>query len=167
MPLRSNYPVSAIPTKLKVFPRPTKDADISGVMTACKPPEDDLRNEITEILNKITDSETLLFCLWMFKKIANHEELPPPEELKALQGAFVRMLNAMRDKTTIKQEDLALMLRYTDTSRSGHRSTTRSHDTLLTREEAPDATGCQPTVWFSGQMVDCIGTRPNTRPLVT
>ncbi len=26
------------------------------------------------------------------------------------------MLNALRDKTTIKQEDLALMLRYTDTS---------------------------------------------------
>lgn len=82
-----------------------------------KPPaENDLRNEIREVLDKITDSETLLFCLWMFKKIANHEELPPPEELKALQGAFVRMLNALRDKTTIKQEDLALMLRYTDTS---------------------------------------------------
>lgn len=117
MPLRSNYPVSAIPTKLKVFPRPTKDADISGVMTACKPPpEDDLRNEITEILNKITDSETLLFCLWMFKKIARHEEVPPPEKLKGLRDAFVRMISALRNKKTIKQENLALVLQYTNIS---------------------------------------------------
>ncbi len=105
--------VSAIPTKLKVFRRPPQRADIFGVMSAHKPPaENDLRNEIREVLDKITDSETLLFCLWMFKKIANHEELPPPEELKALQGAFVRM----------------------------------------------------PTVWFSDQMVDCIGARQGTRP---
>jgi hypothetical protein len=80
------------------------------------PPEDHLRNEITEILNKITDSETLLFCLWMFKKIARHEEVPPPEKLKALQDAFIRMLNALRDKKTIRQQDLALILQYTDTS---------------------------------------------------
>lgn len=86
-------------------------------MNAYKPPpEDNLRTEIMDVVNKITDSETLLFCLWMFKKIARHEEVPPPEQVKALQDAFIRMLHAMRDKTRIKREDLALILRYTDTS---------------------------------------------------
>jgi hypothetical protein len=86
-------------------------------MTAYKPPsEDNLRTEIRELLDKIPDSETLLFCLWMFKKIANHEGLPPPEKLKALQDAFTRMLSALRNKTTIKQEDLDLVSQYTDTS---------------------------------------------------
>jgi hypothetical protein len=85
-------------------------------MSAYKPPpEDNLRTEIRDLVDKIPDSETLLFCLWMFKKIARHEEVPPPEKIKALQGAFLRMLNALRDKATIKQEDLALMLRYTET----------------------------------------------------
>jgi hypothetical protein len=109
--------VSAIPTKLKVFRRPTQRADIFGVMSAHKPPaENDLRNEIREVLDKITDNETLLFCLWVFKKIARHEEVPPPEKIKALQDAFIRMLNAMRDKKTIRQQDLTLILQYTDTS---------------------------------------------------
>ncbi len=79
--------VAAIPTKLKVFPRPTEDADISGVMSAyIPPPEYDVRNEIREILNKITDSETLLFCLWIFKKTANNEQLPPPERTQSVTG---------------------------------------------------------------------------------
>jgi len=117
MPLRSNYPVSAIPTKLKVFPRPTEDADSFGVMSAYKPPsEDNLRNEIRDLVNKIPDSETLLFCLWMFRKIAKHEEIPPPEKIKALQDAFIRTIGALRDKKTIRQQDLAVILQYTDTS---------------------------------------------------
>jgi len=86
-------------------------------MSAYKPPpEGNLRTEIRDLVDKIPDSETLLFCLWMFKKVANNDELPPPEKLKALQDAFIRMLNALRDKTTIKQKDLALVLQYTDTS---------------------------------------------------
>jgi hypothetical protein len=86
-------------------------------MSAYKPPsEDSLRTEIMDVVNKIPDSETLLFCLWMFRKIVKHEELPPPEKLKALQDAFIRMLNAMRDKTRIRREDLSLILQYTDTS---------------------------------------------------
>jgi hypothetical protein len=52
----------------------------------------------------------------MFKKIARHEEVPPPEQIKVLQDAFIRMLHAMRDKTRIRREDLALILQYTDTS---------------------------------------------------
>lgn len=86
-------------------------------MTADKlPPEDNLRTEIMDMVNKIPDNETMLFCLWMLRKIANHEELPPTEQIKALRDAFIRILNPLRNKTTIKQQDLALILRYTDTS---------------------------------------------------
>jgi hypothetical protein len=86
-------------------------------MTAYKPPpEDNLRTEIMDMVNKIPDNETQLFCLWMLRKIANDEELPPTEQIKALRDAFIRMLNALRNKTTIKQEDLTLVLQYTDTS---------------------------------------------------
>lgn len=114
---RSNYLVSTIPTRLKVFLGPTEGADIFGVMTAYEsPPEDNLRTEIMDMVNKIPDNDTLLFCLWMLRKIANHEELPPTEQIKSLRDAFIRMLNALRNKTTIKQQDLALISRYTDTS---------------------------------------------------
>jgi transcriptional regulator with XRE-family HTH domain len=52
----------------------------------------------------------------MFKKIANNEELPPPEKLKPLRDAFIRTLNVLRTKTTIRQQDLALVFQYTDAS---------------------------------------------------
>jgi hypothetical protein len=52
--------VSTIPTRFKDFHILIGGADIFGVMTAHKPPtEDNVRKEITEILDKITDSETL------------------------------------------------------------------------------------------------------------
>jgi hypothetical protein len=42
----------------------------------------------------------------MFKKIANNEELPSPEKLKALRAAFIRMIKGLREKKKIRQEDL-------------------------------------------------------------
>src|SRR5580700_9023258 len=81
-----------------------------------KPPNETaaIRSEISELLATIPDRETLVFCLWMFKKIANNEELPPPERIKALRDAFIRTMNALRNKKKIRREDLALVLRYTD-----------------------------------------------------
>jgi|HubBroStandDraft_6_1064221.scaffolds.fasta_scaffold135688_2 transcriptional regulator with XRE-family HTH domain len=72
--------------------------------------------KIRDLIDKIPDRETLIFCLWMFKKIANNEELPSPEKLKALRAAFIRMIKALRERKKIRQEDLALVLQYTDTS---------------------------------------------------
>lgn len=75
-----------------------------------------VRSEINDLLNKIPDRETLTFLLWMFRKIAANEELPPLEQVPALRDAFVRMMHALRGKNKIRHEDLTLVLRYTDTS---------------------------------------------------
>jgi helix-turn-helix protein len=84
-------------------------------MSDLKSPEA-VRAEINDLLDKIPDRETLTFLLWMFRKIAAHEGLPPLEQVPALRDAFMRMMHALRDKKKIRHEDLSLVLRYTDTS---------------------------------------------------
>jgi hypothetical protein len=75
-----------------------------------------VRAEINDLIDKIPDRETLTFVLWMVRKIAVSEELPPLEQVPALRDAFIRMMHALRDKKKISHEDLTLVLRYTDSS---------------------------------------------------
>src|ERR1700685_3835917 len=81
-----------------------------------RPSEAALRGEIGNLIDKIPDRETLVFCLWMFKKIANEEELPPPEKIKALRDAFIRLIKALRRGKQIRFKDFVLVMQYTDPS---------------------------------------------------
>jgi hypothetical protein len=108
--------VAAIPTTRKHFSSLYGRAAIFGGMNTHKrPSEAALRSEIGNLIDKIPDRETLV-CLWMFKKIANNEELPPPEKIKAPRDAFIRLIKALRGGKKIKFKDFVLVTRYTDPS---------------------------------------------------
>jgi transcriptional regulator with XRE-family HTH domain len=68
-----------------------------------------LRQEISSVLEKVTDRGSLLFFHWIFKRIANNDPLPPDDELKALHGAFVRIVAAFAEKKPPPAGDLALV----------------------------------------------------------
>jgi transcriptional regulator with XRE-family HTH domain len=108
--------MSGIPTTSQIFRNPPGLAGIVATMSDHDQPSDEtLRAQIRDALEKIPDTPTLLFCSWMVNKIIRDEELPPPEEIKPLQAAFVRMLHAVRDHTKMKREDFALVERYVNT----------------------------------------------------
>jgi hypothetical protein len=109
--------VAAIATRRNHFSSSFRRAAIFGGMNTHKrPSEAALRSEIANLIDKIPDRETLVFCLWMFKKIANSEELPPPEKVKALRDAFIRLIKALRGGKRIRFKDFVLVMQYTDPS---------------------------------------------------
>jgi hypothetical protein len=85
-------------------------------MTNHRPPSNPaaIRAEISRLLDGIADNETLLFCRWMFQKIANNEPLPPDEQIKPLREAFIRVLQAVRANGKIRRNDWTLLVEYMD-----------------------------------------------------
>lgn len=69
-----------------------------------------LRKEINAILDKVTNRGSLLFFQWLIQNI--DQELPPPDELKKLHEVFIRVADAFRNKTTVKNSDWELMFKY-------------------------------------------------------
>lgn len=77
---------------------------------------DVLRREITSMLQAITDHGTLLFSRWLLVRILNNEPVPTIPELRKLRGAFVRLAQAFRDRSSkIDLFDLALFTKYVST----------------------------------------------------
>jgi len=71
-----------------------------------------LRAEIKEMLAKVEDSDLLLFILWSVRRISKNQPLPPPEEIKSLRDAFVRVAKALREQKKAKTADLDLMMKW-------------------------------------------------------
>jgi hypothetical protein len=75
-----------------------------------------LREEILTILDGISDRGSLLYFLWLLRRIAKDEPLPAIRELKKLHRAFVRVSAALNDKNKeIDQADWALVEKYMNT----------------------------------------------------
>ena len=72
-----------------------------------------LREEIHTILDGISDRGSLLYLLWLLRRITKDEPLPAIRELEKLHGAFVRVSEALNDKSKgIDQADWALVEKY-------------------------------------------------------
>lgn len=72
-----------------------------------------LRKEIRAMLDRISDRGSLLYLLWLLRRIAKNEPLPAIQELKRLHGAFVRVAGALDDKTKkFDEADWALVDKY-------------------------------------------------------
>lgn len=72
-----------------------------------------LRKEIRAVLDKISDRGSLLYFLWLLRRIARNEPLPAIRELRRLHGAFVRVTEALDDKTKkFDEADWALVDKY-------------------------------------------------------
>lgn len=75
-----------------------------------------LRHEIRAMLDRINDRGSLLYFLWLLRRIATNEPLPPIRELKKLRGAFVRVAEALNDKSKeFDEADWALVEKYMNT----------------------------------------------------
>jgi len=72
-----------------------------------------LRQEISAMLDRISDRGSLLYFLWLLRRIAKNESLSPTQELKKLRAAFVRVAEALDDKTKeLDWADWALVEKY-------------------------------------------------------
>jgi DNA-binding Xre family transcriptional regulator len=72
-----------------------------------------LREEIHTILDGISDRGSLLYFLWLLRRIAKNEPLPAIQELKKLHRAFVHVAEALDDKTKkFDEADWALVDKY-------------------------------------------------------
>lgn len=75
-----------------------------------------LRQEIRAILDRVNDRGSLLYFHWLLNRIMEKEPLPSIEELKKLQGAFVRVAEGFRDKRKeIHRADFELVVKYVST----------------------------------------------------
>lgn len=74
-----------------------------------------LRQEINTILDKVKDRGSLAFFQWLITKISKDEQLPPEKELKKLHGAFIRVVERLRDKKKqVDPADWNLMAKYVE-----------------------------------------------------
>jgi DNA-binding XRE family transcriptional regulator len=71
-----------------------------------------LREEIGAILDKVTNRGSLLFFHWLIANIHKDEKLPPPDELKKLHAAFIRVADAFQHKKRVSADDWRLMFKY-------------------------------------------------------
>lgn len=71
-----------------------------------------LREEIRKMLAKVEDRDLLLFILWSVRRICKNQPLPPPEEIKSLRDAFMRVAKALRERKKAKTADLDLVTKW-------------------------------------------------------
>lgn len=75
-----------------------------------------LRREIGAMLDTITDHGSLLFARWLLLRVLNDEPVPADADLRELRGAFVRIAEALRDRSKeIDLADWALLAKYVST----------------------------------------------------
>ena len=73
---------------------------------------EDLREEINKILAQVQDRDLLLFLLWATRRISKNQPLPPPDEIKPLRDAFIRVAKAIRERKKAKTADIDLVLKW-------------------------------------------------------
>ena len=72
-----------------------------------------LRREIGAMLDTITDRGSLLFARWLLLRVLNDEPVPPDADMRKLRGAFVRIVEALRDGSKeVDPADWALVAKY-------------------------------------------------------
>jgi hypothetical protein len=125
---------------------------------------DPIRAEIGRLLAGIADTATLLFCRWMFHKIANDEPMPPDSQIRPLCESFVRVLQAIRGNRKINRNDWQLLVEYMDVAGLEIARPLAATRSQTAGSEGSHSASGQRLVRLPSQMADRIGAWSDFRP---
>jgi hypothetical protein len=71
-----------------------------------------LCEQIKKMVAEVQDRDLFLFLLWTMRRISKNQPVPPPDEIKPLRDACIRVAKAIRERKKAKNVDIDLVLKW-------------------------------------------------------